>query len=77
MNPNLGNVNIKRTISKYVSIIPFDDTILGVVKGPSNKEVSNNELLKTSSLEQRYYVQAELTNRFYANTKIFLPLIQI
>ena len=77
MNPNLGNVNIKRTISKYVSIIPFDDTILGVVKGHSNKEVSNNELLKTSSLEQRYYVQAELTNPFYANTKIFLPLIQI
>ena len=55
MNPNRGNVNIKRTVSKYVNITPFDDTILDVVKGPSNKEVSNNESLKTSSLEQRYY----------------------
>ena len=32
---------------------------------------------KTSSLERRYYVQAELTDPFYANTKIFLSLIQI
>ena len=44
MNPNLGN--FKRTLSKYVNLTLFDDIILDVVKGPSNKEVSNNESLR-------------------------------
>ena len=44
MNTNLGN--FKRTVTKCVSITPFDGTILDVVKGPSNEEVSNNESLR-------------------------------
>ena len=46
MNSNFRNVDIKRAVSKYVGITPFDDTILDVVKGLSNKEVSNDESLK-------------------------------
>ena len=38
MNPNFGNVDIKRTVSEYVSITLFDDTILDIVKGLSKKE---------------------------------------
>ena len=46
MNLNLGNVNIKRTVSKYISVTPFNDTILCAVKGLSNKEVSNSKSLR-------------------------------
>ena len=64
MNPNLGNVNMQRTVSKYLSITPFDDSILDLVKGPSNKEVSKNESLRQ-------------VHRSDANTKILSLLIQI
>ena len=73
MNSNFRNVDIKRAISKYVGITPFDDTILDVVKGLSNKESQT-----MSHLGKFTGVTLLCSNStFYADTKIFLSLIQI
>ena len=69
MNPNLGNVNISKLEERELSVSPPHGTDRPWCSEVAFKQKDVQEwVLKRSSLEQPYYVQAELPD-LYANTK--------